>query len=247
MGLPKIAIPEYSLKLPSSGKEIKYRPFLVKEEKLLLIAMESEDDKQIITATKNVLRSCIFDDVNVDEMPIFDIEYVFLWLRGKAKGEKLELKYSCPKCETILQVDLNLEDIKVQKQDEHNPKIEITDSVGIIMKYPNMEMQSKIELLGETNDIETLFESIRLCIDYIYDNETIYANKDHTKKELDDFIESLTEDSFKKLSKFFETMPKLKHTINLKCAGQPAVGKKKKNNCDYTEEMVLEGISSFFD
>ena len=246
MGLPQIAVPEYSLKLPSDGKELRYRPFLVKEEKLLLLAMESEDDKQIMTATKNVLQNCIFDDINVDDMAIFDIEYIFLWLRGRAKGEKLELKYTCPKCDSTLPVDLNLEDIKVTYAEGHEKKVEINDSVGIVLKYPNMAMQAKIEKIESENEVETLFTSIRLCIDYIYDKETMYSSKDHTEKELEEFIESLTDVQFKKLANFFETMPKLEHKINLVCKGSIKEGKKKKINCDYEEEITLEGLQSFF-
>ncbi len=246
MGLPIIAVPEYSLTLPSSGKELKYRPFLVKEEKLLLLAMESEDDKQIVTATKNVLQNCIFDDINVEDMPIFDIEYIFLWLRGRAKGEKLELNYTCPKCDSSLPVDLNLEDIKVTYPEGHEKKVEINDSVGIVLKYPNMAMQAKIEKIDSENEVEVLFKSIQLCIDYIYDSETMYSSKDHTEKELEEFIESLTDVQFKKLSLFFETMPKLEHKLNLVCKGSIKDGKKKKTNCDYKEEITLEGLQSFF-
>ena len=246
MGLPQIAVPEYSLKLPSDGKELRYRPFLVKEEKLLLLAMESEDDKQIMTATKNVLQNCIFDDINVDDMAIFDIEYIFLWLRGRAKGEKLELKYTCPKCESSLPVDLNLEDIKISFPEGHENKVQLTDDIGIVLKYPNIAMQAKIESIGSENEVETLFTSIRLCIDYIYDKETMYANKDHTEKELEEFIESLTDVQFKKLSNFFETMPKLEHKLNLVCNGSKKDSKKKKTNCDYKEEITLEGLQSFF-
>jgi len=244
MGLPNLAIPEYSLTLPSNGKELRYRPFLVKEEKLLLLAIESKEDQQIVTATKNVLKNCIFGDVNIDDMPIFDIEYVFLWLRGRAKGEMIELKYTCPDCSNALNVDVNLEDIKVKTYEDHEKKIELDNGIGLVMKYPNILMQSKIEKDEEQNDVETLFKSIRLCIDYIYDSETMYSSKDHTEKELQDFIESLTDFQFKKVSKFFDTMPKLQHKINLNCTYKE---KKKKSVCGYKEEIVLEGLQSFFD
>lgn len=247
MGLPKIAVPEYSLKLPSNDKELRYRPFLVKEEKLLLLAMESEDEKQIVTATKNVLKNCIFDDVNIDDMPIFDIEYIFLWLRGRAKGEKLELKYKCPTCENQINVDLNIEDIEVTKDENHVNKIQLTDNIGIALKYPNLLMQSKIEKMNSEQEVETLFKSVQLCIDYIYDNETMYSSKDHTEKELAEFVESLTDVQFKEVAKFFETMPKLKHTINLKCNNQIKEEGKKTKKCSYKEDIELEGLSSFFD
>ena len=249
MGLPKIAIPEYSLTLPSNGKEIKYRPFLVKEEKILLLAMESEDEKEIVNATKNVIKNCVFDDINIDDMPIFDIEYIFLWLRGRAKGEKLELKYSCPECSNALQVDVNLEDIKVNTTDGHDTKITLNETVGIVMKYPNLAMQSKIEKLDDKQEVETLFKTIQLCIDYIYDADQMYDNKDHTEAELQEFIENLSDPQFKEVSKFFETMPKLQHTINLECNNITKGGKdkKKKSVCGYKEEIVLEGLQSFFD
>ena len=240
MGLPKIAIPEYSLTLPSNGKKIRYRPFLVKEEKLLLIAMESKDDQQIITATRNVLKNCVFDDIDIDNMPTFDMEYIFLWLRGRAKGEVVELKYTCPDCTNPLNVDINLEDVKVQTFEEHTNKIQVNDDIGIVLKYPNIAMQTKIDN-SDDNEIETLFKSIRLCIDYIYDSEAMYSSKDHTDKELQEFIESFTDAQFQKVKSFFDTMPKLQHKINLHCTF-----KKKKTVCGYTEEMVLEGLQSFF-
>ena len=243
MGLPKIAIPEYSLTLPSNGKKIRYRPFLVKEEKLLLIAMESKEDEQIITATKNVLNNCVFDDINVDDMPTFDMEYIFLWLRGRAKGEIVELKYTCPECSNPLNVDVNLDDVKVQTFEEHTNKIQLNDDIGIVLKYPNIAMQAKIDNSDEKNEIETLFKSIRLCIDYIYDSEAMYSAKDHTDKELQEFIESFTDAQFQKVKTFFDTMPKLQHKINLHCTFKE---KKKKNVCGYKEEMVLEGLQSFF-
>ena len=135
MGLPRIAVPEYSLNLPSNGKEIKYRPFLVKEEKILLIAMESEDEEQIATASKNVIKNCIYADIDVEDLPIFDIEYIFLQLRSRAKGERIELKYNCPKCESEIPVSFNIDDIIIKKEEEHDTKIQLTDDLGIVMKY----------------------------------------------------------------------------------------------------------------
>ena len=245
MGLPKIIAPEYSLILPSTGEELKYRPFLVKEEKLLLLAMESEDEKQIINATKNVIKNCVMGDIDPEQLPIFDIEYIFLWLRGRAKGEKIELKYKCPECSGDINVDLNLEDVKIDKINGHNNKIKLTDNVGIVMKYPNLMIQTKIEKINSETEIETLFKTVRLCIDYIFDNENTYPAKDHTEKELDEFLESLTDESFQELSKFFETMPKLEHTILLECKN-PIKDKKKNTFCKHKEEQVLEGLSSFF-
>ena len=247
MGLPRIVVPEYSLILPSDGKEIKYRPFLVKEEKLLLIAMESEDEKEIVTATKNVIKNCVFGDINVDELPIFDIEYIFLWLRGRAKGEKIELKYKCPTCESDIPLEFNIEDVEVVKQEGHDKKIQLTDELGVMMKYPDMSLQSEIEKTKDDHQIEQLFKTIRLCIDYIYDTEKMYANKDHTEAEMTDFLESLTDEQFQKISKFFETSPKLQHEVKLVCNNPTKEKGKKKSVCGYTEDMTLEGLQSFFE
>ena len=157
MGLPTITVPKYSLKLPSSGKEIKYRPFLVKEEKILLIAMESEDEKQIIDATTTVINNCIFGDIDVDTMPLFDIEYIFLWLRAKAKGEIIELKYTCPECENPIDISFNVEDVKLTKTENATNKIELTESLGIVLNYPNMTIQSKLDQFNDESDIEKIF------------------------------------------------------------------------------------------
>jgi hypothetical protein len=247
MGLPRIAVPEYSLTLPSNGTEIKYRPFLVKEEKLLLIAMESEDEKEIATATKNVIKNCIYADIDVNDLPIFDVEYIFLQLRARAKGEKIELKYNCPKCQSEIPVSFNINEIEVIKTEGHNTKIELSDELGVVMKYPNMSLQTEIESSKDEHQIEQLFKTIRLCIDYIYDAEKMYSNKDHTEAEMTEFLESLTDENFQKISKFFETMPRLKHDVILECKSPSKEKGKKKSVCGYTEKTTLEGLQSFFE
>ena len=247
MGLPTIAVPQYTLTIPSTKKEIKYRPFLVKEEKILLIAMESENENQIVDATKTTLQNCIFGDVNVSELSTFDIEYIFLQLRGKAKGENIELKFECPDCKGEIVNSVNIDHIQVTQQDGHDTNVKITDDLGVVMKYPTLDLQTKIEVeTKDKNNIDKLFYTVIRSIDYIYDNETIYSNKDHTEKELEEFVESLTDVQFKKLSNFFETMPKLEHKLNLVCKGSTKDSKKKKTNCDYKEEIKLEGLQSFF-
>jgi hypothetical protein len=248
MGLPKIVVPEYSLTLPSNGKEVKYRPFLVKEEKILLIAMESEDEQQIVDATKTVIKNCVFGDFEVEEMPIFDVEYVFLWLRSKSKGEIIELKYDCPKCENKIPLSFNTEEIKITNDDTHNNKIELTENLGVVLRYPNMTLQAKLESM-DTNEVEKIFTTVVECIDYIYDNENTYPNKDHTRKEMSEFVDSLTDSQFQKLTHFFETMPKLRHEVVLRCKNKNKQGKKKDKKtveCGYTEDLVLEGLQSFF-
>ncbi len=234
MGLPTIAVPEYTLTIPSSKKEVKYRPFLVKEEKILLLAMESEKTEEIIDATKKIIENCVYGDVDVNEMPTFDIEYIFLQLRAKAKGEILDLKYKCPKCELEIPI-------------EHTKDIKLTEELGVMMKYPNLSLQTKIAQTSNNKpEIEGLFKTIVACIDYIYDKETTYPSKDHTEKEMNDFLESLTDTQFQKLSKFFETSPALKHDVNLHCKNKVKGKGKEKKECGYKEKITLEGLNSFF-
>ncbi len=248
MGLPKITTPEYSLELPSTGKEYKYRPFLVREEKILLIAMESEDEKQIISATKQVISNCIIgDELDIDNLPTFDIEYIFLWLRAKSKGEIIELKYKCPTCKGDIGVSFNAEEVKIKKDEKHDKNIKLTDSLGIVMKYPNID-NSNFKQSENDTEIDMLIEAILSTIDYIYDNDNTYSSKDHTKKEMQEFLESLNDSQFRIIGKFFETMPKLSHNITLECKNKTKEeGKKKDKVCGYKEDLVLEGLSSFFE
>ena len=247
MGLPTIAVPEYTLTIPSSGKEVKYRPFLVKEEKILLLAMEADKAEDIITATKQIIKNCVYADLNLDEMPTFDIEYIFLQLRAKAKGEILDLKYKCPKCKLEISLDINIDDIKIVHQKEHTKDIKLNEDLGVIMKYPNMLLQTKIaQTEDDKPEIEALFDTITACIDYIYDKETTYPSKDHTHEEMITFLESLTDNQFQKISKFFETAPVLKHNVELHCKHKVKGKGKEKKECGYKEQLKLEGLNSFF-
>ena len=244
MGLPTIAVPEYELEIPSSKLKVKYRPFLVKEEKILLLALESEKQDNIISAIKNIIETCVYSETNVNEMPTFDLEYIFLQLRAKSKGEVIELKYECPKCKTELPININIDDIQVTFQDKHTKKIELDTNLGVVMKYPTIELQNKITQTAEgekTSDVENIFTMVTACIDYIYDNENTYPLKDHTEKEVDDFIDSLTDAHFQKLSGFFDTMPVIKHEFQIKCTK-----KKKDKTCSYKETQTLSGLQSFF-
>ena len=247
MGLPTIAVPEYTLTIPSSGKEVKYRPFLVKEEKILLLAMESDETKQILDATKSIIENCVYDDINVDEMPTFDMEYIFLQLRGKAKGEIIELKYKCPKCEGEIPIAINIDEVKVITHKDHKKDITLNDEIGVMMKYPTLQLQARVGEVAETDKITVLFETVANCIDYIYDKETTYPSKDHTPKEMNDFIESLPDIQFQKLSKFFETAPALKHEVQLHCKNKVKSKSKEKKDCGYKEPLTLEGLASFFE
>lgn len=238
MPLPKISTPTYELELPSTGETIRYRPFLVKEEKLLVIALESEDTKQITTAIKTVIKNCILTkNVKVESLPTFDIEYLFLNIRGKSVGEELEVNVICPDDgETQVPVKINLEDIHVQKSEEHNNRIKLDDNIMMEMKYPSLEQFIKNNFdFDNKNAMDQSFELIGSCIDKIYTEDEVWSAADVTKKELTEFLESMNSSQFKDIEKFFETMPKLSHTINVK---NPSTG--------VESEVILEGLSSFF-
>ncbi len=238
MPLPKIATPTYELVLPSTGKTVKYRPFLVKEEKVLVIALESEDTKQITTAIKSVLKNCVqTKGIRVETLPTFDIEYLFLNIRGKSVGEELEVNIICPDDEeTQVPVTIDLDDIQVKKNEEHNNKIKLDSNLMMEMSYPSLDQFIKNNFdFNETNQMDQSFALIATCIDKIYNEDEVWATADCTKKEVNDFLESMNSAQFKEIEKFFETMPKLSHTISV-------TNPKTKVKSD----VVLEGLASFF-
>ena len=238
MPLPKIATPTYELELPSSGKTITYRPFLVKEEKLLVLALESEDTKQITNAIEAVLKSCIqTKGIKVDHLPTFDIEYLFLNIRGKSVGEDLEVNITCPDDnETQVKVNIDLDEIKISKKDEHTNKIKLDDNLMMEMKYPSLNEFIKNNFdPNDKNQMEQSFDLIGSCIDKIYTSDEVWATEDCTKKEINEFLESMNSSQFKEIESFFESMPKLSHTIKVK-------NPKTKVESD----VVLEGLASFF-
>ena len=238
MPLPKIVTPTYELELPSSGQTIKYRPFLVKEEKVLVLAMESEDTKQITNAIKAVLKSCVqTKGIKVEQLPTFDIEYLFLNIRGKSVGETLEVNIICPDdCETTVPVDIDLDLIQVEKSDDHSNKIKLDANLMMEMKYPSLDQFIKNNFdFKEENQMDQSFALIATCIDKIYSEEEVWATADCTKKEVNEFLESMNSSQFKEIEKFFETMPKLQHTVQV-------TNPKTKVKSD----VVLEGLASFF-
>ena len=238
MPLPKIATPTYELELPSSGETIKYRPFLVKEEKVLVIALETEDNKQITNAIKAVLKSCVLTKgLKVEKLPTFDIEYLFLNIRGKSVGEEIEVNIVCPDDEkTQVPVLIDLDEIQVQKTDEHTNKIKVDENIMMEMAYPSLDQFIKNNFeFDEKNAMAQSFELIATCIDKIYTEDEVWASADCTKKEMNEFLESMNSTQFKEIEKFFETMPKLSHTLEVT---NPKTKKK--------SEVVLEGLASFF-
>ena len=238
MPLPKIVTPTYHLELPSSGETNQYRPFLVKEEKVLVIALESEDTKQITTAIKTVLKNCIqTKGIKVEQLPTFDIEYLFLNIRGKSVGETVDVNVTCPDDEvTTTKVTIDLDDIQVQKNEDHTTQIKLDDNIMMELKYPSLEqfIKSNIDFTDE-NQMDQSFQLIGQCIDKIYTEDEVWAAADCTKKEINDFLESMNSNQFKDIEAFFETMPKLQHTVTVT---------NPKTNVE--SEVVIEVLASFF-
>ena len=238
MPLPKIATPTYSLVLPSLEKEINFRPFLVKEEKLLVLALETEDTKQITTAIKAVIKNCIqTKGIKVETLPTFDIEYLFLNIRGKSVGESLDVNIICPDDgKTNVPVTIDLDDIKVVKTEGHSNKVELDKTLMMELKYPSLDefIKNNFDFKDE-NAMEQSFKLIASSIDKIYNEEEVWVAADCTKKEITEFLESMNSSQFKKIEEFFTTMPKLSHTIKVT-----------NPNTKVESEVVLEGLASFF-
>ena len=243
--LPKIDVPVYETTLISTGKKVKFRPFLVKEQKLFLMAAQSEDQNEIVSVIKQVLNNCLVSKVDIDELPTFDLENLFMNLRAKSVGEVINLKYTCnnnvtdennetKKCGSLVNFDLNLLEIAPEISKEHSKKIEISKKLGIMMKYPTIKMLETIKDIN-FNDIDGLIEIITSCIDYIYDENQMYYAKDTEKQELIEFVENLQQDDLNKIQIFFNTMPKIKKELDFKC-----------RKCGYEEKIVVEGIQNFF-
>ena len=236
MALPKIDVPIYELTVPSTDEKIKYRPFLVKEEKLLLIAMESGENSDILRAVKDIVDACTFNKMKIGNMPMFDVEYIFLQIRAKAVGEVSTLRVLClDDMKTYAKVEVDLNEIEVQVTDAHTNKIELTDAMGVIMKYPtvNSFVENKIDDISPANMLDVIIT----CIDKIYDKkgEEVFDAKDSTKQELIDFVEQMNTTQFADVQKFFDTMPSLTHEITVK---NPKTKKESK--------VTLNGLNDFF-
>jgi len=237
MPLPKIATPTYELELPSTKQKIKFRPFLVKEEKLLVLALESEDTKHITTAIKTVIKNCISTrGIKVEDLPTFDIEFLFLNIRGKSVGEEVEVNIIAPDDgETSIPVKIDLEDIKVKENEDHEKQIRLDDTLMMEMKYPSLDQFIKNNFDFEDSSVDRSFELIATCIDKIYNEEEVWSTADVSQKEVIEFLEQMSSSQFKQIEKFFETMPRLSHTVEIK---NPVTKVK--------STVVLEGLSSFF-
>ena len=238
MPLPKISTPTYELVLPSSGKKVKYRPFLVKEEKILIMALESEDTKQITSAIKSVLSDCILSrGIKIDKLATFDIEYLFLNIRGKSVGETVEVNVTCPDDgQTKVEMVIDIDSIKIQKDSNHSDIIRLDDSLSVQMNYPSLDQF--IETNFDTSNNSQVDESLNVimsCIKQVYNEEEAWEASNCTKKELRDFVESMNSKQFKEVENFFETMPKLSHKVKVM-----------NPNTKVESEVVIEGLASFF-
>jgi len=245
MALPKIDVPTYETKLISNGKTVKYRPFLVKEQKLFLMAAQSTDEKETVDVVKQVLNNCILSDIDVDDLPTFDLEHLFMQLRARSVGEVVNLKYNCNNtvkddkgeekaCGSLVKFDLNILDIKPIIDEKHSSKIEISDKLGIMMKYPTLSLIKDAGNLAN-EDVDTVLNVIVSCIDYIYDADQMYYAKDSTKEELLEFIEGMEQEDMEKIQLFFTTMPKIAKELDFKC-----------KKCGYEETITVQGIQNFF-
>ena len=236
MALPKLGYPTYELELPSTGKTIKYRPFLVKEEKVLLLALDSKDEKQVINAVKDLIKNCVTTRIKVDTLPSFDLEYLFLKIRGASIGETIILTVTClDDNETQVEANINIDEVEVFKPEGHDKKIMFDDKTGIVMKYPSMKEFVEREFLQKEMKTEEVYDYIADSIDQIFDDEEVYDSSTTTKKEFRTFVDSLTTKQFEKIQQFYTTCPKLSHTFKVV---NPNTGKE--------SEYTVEGLQSFF-
>ena len=236
MALPKLGYPTYELELPSTGKNIKYRPFLVKEEKVLLLALDSKDEKQVISAVKDLIKNCVITRIKVDTLPSFDLEYLFLKIRGASIGENIILTVTClDDNETQVEANINIDDVEVFKPEGHDKKIMFDDKTGLVMRYPSMKEFVDREFLQKEMKTDEVYGFIADSIDQIFDDEEVYDSSTTTKKEFRTFVDSLTTKQFEKIQKFYETSPKLSHTFKVV---NPKTGKE--------SSYTIEGLQSFF-
>jgi len=240
MALPVMSTPTYNLVIPSSKKSVKYRPFLVKEEKALLIAQQSEDIVIMVDTLKSIVASCIIDKIDTDSLATFDLEYIFTQIRGKSVGEKIDLLFPCDNEhgdqneKAKVKITIDLTQIQVEFPEDHTNKIALFDSVGVVMKYPTIEIMSKLERV-DNDDLENIFDIIADCIDYIYEGDKIHYSKEQKKEELVEFLNNLNSTQFMNIQKFFTTMPRIKKEVEYDCP-----------ICQKHHKKTLEGMQSFF-
>ena len=233
MALPKIDTPSYQLELPSNQKVVKYRPFLVKEQKILMMAQDADNKEDSYNMLADIVDGCTFNSIDIKTMPIFDFEYLFLKIRCKSVGESTELSVLCPDDnETRVPITVNLDEIDVQVEDGHSNVVGVNDSIKIIMRYPTV---NDIKSVGEAETLNNIMKLLKVCIHEIHDGDDMHSMVDVTNKELDEFVDSLPTETFEKMAKFFDTMPKLTHVVEVK-----------NPKTEVTSEVVIQGMESFF-
>jgi hypothetical protein len=241
--LPKLDVPIYTINLISTGKPVRFRPFLVKEQKLFLMAAESTDGNEMVGVIRQVLRNCVLDEMDVDSLPTFDLEYLFMNLRARSVEEIVDLRYKCnntlkdengedKKCSGVVEFKLNLLEVEPTKNPNHKNKIQLTENLGIAFKYPTFEMIQKYEKMNEN---EVMLKILVDCIDYVYDKESVYYAKDTTREEMEEFIDNLQQKDLEKFKDFFDTMPEIKKDVHFKCP-----------KCSYEEDIAIKGMQNFF-
>lgn len=233
MTLPKIETPRYTLTLPSSGKQIEYRPFLVKEQKALLIAMESPEDGAVESTTLSVVQACLFDKVDVRKLPKVDVDYIFIKLRAKSVGEQIDLIVQCKECGNNQDYVFNLDDVMVERTEGHTANIKISDSVGIVMRLPTF---AEVAALTDDYTVDNIYKTVIACIEQIYDEETLYLTKDMPKEDVAAWVDNLNQEQYEKLEMFYRTVPKIVSKLEYKC-----------NKCESINQILLEGIEDFFE
>lgn len=234
MALPKLDTPRYEMKVPSTGKKVVYRPYLVKEEKVLMLALESTDESQMIRAIKDVISSCTEQSVDVEKMTMFDLEYIFMRLRGKSVGETTDVSIKCTSCEVKNDTKVNLENVVVNVPKESARKIKLTDAVGVIMKYPSVNEMLEIQSSNST-EVDKLFDVIAICIDSVYSGDEIFDSSSQSKKEIKDFIESLSSEQFNKVKDFIQDMPAATVAVDFTCSA-----------CNTHNQYDVKGLANFF-
>jgi hypothetical protein len=241
--LPKLDVPIYTVNLISTGKPIRFRPFLVKEQKLFLMAAESTDGNEMVGVIRQVLRNCVLDEMDIDSLPTFDLEYLFMNLRARSVEEIVDLRYKCnnttkdeageeKKCSGVVEFKLNLLEVEPTKNPNHKNKIQLTENLGIAFKYPTFEMIQKYEKMNEN---EVMLKILVDCIDYVYDKESVYYAKDSSREEMEEFIDNLQQKDLEKFKDFFDTMPEIKKDVHFKCP-----------KCAYEEDIAIKGMQNFF-
>ena len=234
MALPKLNAPRYEMKIPSTGKKVIYRPYLVKEEKVLMLALESKDDKQMVRAIKDVISACTDEGVDADKLTMFDLEYIFMQLRGKSVGETTEISVGCKSCDTKNTININLDKVTVKVLKESERKIKLTDTVGVVMKYPSVNDVIDIQV-SEEAEIDKLFDMIAFCIDSVYSGDELFDASTQSKAEVRDFIESLNTEQFNRIKEFIQDMPSAAITVDFKCI-----------KCGEHNNFEVKGLANFF-